>query len=82
MMPTVVVTPSGCQSNGFIYQPLAVQWKAVPMPSYVEPATGTDSQMTIYQPSTDTIWEFWKAGKTRRKMASLLGRAHGWRFKG
>lgn len=42
---------------------LAAQWAAVPIPEYAEPADGTDAEMTIYQPSTDTIWEFWKAKK-------------------
>jgi hypothetical protein len=32
---------------------------AVPIPSGAEPASGTDSQITIYQPSTDRLWEYW-----------------------
>ncbi len=45
------------------------QWDAVPIPSYavapgddpnLSPAD-TDSEMVIYQPSTDTMWEFWLA---------------------
>jgi hypothetical protein len=31
------------------------------MPSFATPADGTDAEMTIYQPSTDTLWEFWVA---------------------
>lgn len=42
---------------------LSSQWAAVPIPAHAKPATGTDAEMTIYQPSTDTIWEFWKAVK-------------------
>ena len=30
---------------------------------HAEAATGTDAEMTIYQPSTDTMWEFWQARK-------------------
>lgn len=32
---------------------------AVPIPADAQPATGTDSQITIYQPSTDRLWEYW-----------------------
>jgi hypothetical protein len=32
---------------------------AVPIPAGARPAEGTDSQITIYQPSTDRLWEYW-----------------------
>jgi hypothetical protein len=32
---------------------------AVPIPANARPAAGTDSQITIYQPSTDRLWEYW-----------------------
>lgn len=32
----------------------------VPIPADAQPARGTDAQMTVYQPSTDRLWEFWK----------------------
>jgi hypothetical protein len=35
----------------------------VPIPDYAIRAQGTDGEMTIYQPSTDTLWELWKADK-------------------
>lgn len=38
---------------------------AVPIPHNAIPAAGTDAQMTIYQPSTDTLWELWAMYKTR-----------------
>lgn len=53
-----------CHNNGWIDSGLAQQWTAVPIPSYAQPADGTDSEMTIYQPSTDTLWEFWEMQKT------------------
>ncbi len=34
---------------------------AVPIPPDARPAAGTDGHMTVWQPSTDTIWEFWVA---------------------
>lgn len=35
----------------------------VPIPSGAKPAAGTDGHLTIYQPSTDTLWEFWRASR-------------------
>jgi hypothetical protein len=37
--------------------------RGVPIPDNAMPAAGSDAHMTIYQPSTDTLWEFWKAVK-------------------
>jgi hypothetical protein len=37
--------------------------EGVPIPPNAQQAAGTDGHMTIYQPSTDTMWEFWKAAK-------------------
>ncbi|MFL5885811.1 MAG: hypothetical protein ACJ77M_12140 [Thermoleophilaceae bacterium] len=33
----------------------------VPIPPGAKPAAGTDGYMAIYQPSSDTMWEFWRA---------------------
>jgi hypothetical protein len=41
------------------YQPLQQAWDAVPIPARARPAGGTDGSMVIWQPSTDTLWEFW-----------------------
>ncbi|MGH2925859.1 MAG: hypothetical protein ACRDK1_07810 [Solirubrobacterales bacterium] len=35
----------------------------VPIPSYARPAAGSDAHMTVWQPSTDRLWEFWRARK-------------------
>jgi hypothetical protein len=32
---------------------------AVPVPADARPAAGTDSQITIYQPSSNRLWEYW-----------------------
>lgn len=34
---------------------------AVPIPAGAEPAEGTDAHLTVWQPSSDTIWELWVA---------------------
>lgn len=33
---------------------------AVPLPSDAQPSVGTDHSLTLYQPSSDTLWGFWK----------------------
>ena len=48
-------------------------WAAVPWPEYAVPAQGADSEMTIYQPSSDTIWEFWLTRKTNGKWEACWG---------
>jgi hypothetical protein len=58
------VSEWNCQNKGFTDKALAQQWTAVPIPDYAQAADGTDAEMTIYQPSSDTIWEFWRARKT------------------
>ncbi len=35
----------------------------VPIPSYAQPALGSDGQLIVYQPSTNTMWELWRAHK-------------------
>jgi hypothetical protein len=50
------------------YPPLQADLESVPMPANASPATGTDAHLTVYQPSTDTLWELWKAAR----------RADGW----
>jgi hypothetical protein len=41
---------------------------AVPLPGDARPAAGTDRHLTVWQPSTDRLWEFWQ----------LARRADGW----
>jgi hypothetical protein len=38
---------------------LQAQWRAVPLPADARPAAGTDQDLVVWQPSTDTLWEFW-----------------------
>jgi hypothetical protein len=35
--------------------------EAVPIPSNAQPAAGTDGHLTIWQPSTDRLWELYRA---------------------
>lgn len=61
--PTVKVSEWDCQKKGYKDASLADQWSTVPIPSYALQSKGSDGEMTIYQPSTDQVWEFWQASK-------------------
>jgi hypothetical protein len=43
--------------------PLQQASLAVPIPPGARPAAGTDHTIVIWQPSTDTMWEYWLAEK-------------------
>lgn len=57
--PTAKVGFSNCQNKSYPEPALEAQWSAVPIPAFALPADGTDAEMTVYQASTDTMWEFW-----------------------
>jgi hypothetical protein len=40
---------------------LQTAFQVVPIPSDARPAAGTDGHLTVWQPSTDRLWEFYKA---------------------
>lgn len=76
--PPIYTVPSGvsttsfkfndCQGKGYTPTDMLSQLANVPMPNYIQASPGTDQELTIYQPSTDTVWEMWGAQK----------RADGW----
>jgi len=70
---TVKVTEWDCQKKGFLDKNLLPQWEAVPIPSYAVPSKGTDAEMTIYQPSTNTVWEFWQMRKVNGQWQACWG---------
>lgn len=43
------------------YSALQSQFDAVPIPRSAAPAKGNDAHMVVWQPSTNTTWEFFKA---------------------
>jgi len=48
-----------CQNKGRTPHELVEQWRGVPIPAGATPANGSDSEMSIYDLSTHTLWEFW-----------------------
>lgn len=71
--PTTAVKFWDCQGKGSVDTALEAQWAAVPIPSYALPSDGTDGEMTVYQPSTDTIWEFWQTRKVNGQWQACWG---------
>ncbi len=71
--PTTKVSYSNCQNKAFPETALEAQWEQVPLPSYAVHADGVDREMTIYQPSTNTIWEFWMARKVSGQWQACWG---------
>ncbi len=69
----IKVSQWDCSNRGIADTSLSAQWAEVPIPSYAKPADGSDSEMTIYQASTDTIWEFWKARQVNGQWQACWG---------
>jgi len=46
------------RTGGFT-QELRRAFSSVPIPSEARPAAGSDRHLVVWQPSTDTLWEFW-----------------------
>jgi hypothetical protein len=55
--PTVHVTLDGDMPT------LQADFDAVPIPPGAKPAPGTDAHLTVYQPSRNALWDFWKLAR-------------------
>ncbi len=62
-----------CQNRGYDFAELSKQWSQVPIPDHARPSLGTDGEMTIYQPSSNTIWEFWRLKKSDGRWQACWG---------
>jgi len=60
-----------CQN--YLDPDLPRQWAAVPIPPGAQPANGTDAEMTIFQPSSDSMWEFWQARQSNGQWQACWG---------
>jgi hypothetical protein len=62
--PTTTVQWNNCQKKSYTPSQLGGPdgwFTAVPIPAGAIASAGTDEEMTIWQPSSDSLWEFWKA---------------------
>lgn len=61
--PTQDWSFNDCQHKGYLDPKFAAALKSVPTPSNMVSSEGTDAEVAIYRPSTDTYWDFWVAHK-------------------
>jgi hypothetical protein len=61
--PKVKVSEWNCQKKASRDKSLAEQFDQVPIPRNAVPADGTDAEMSVYDPATYTLWEFWRMQK-------------------
>jgi hypothetical protein len=62
--PKVTVRFSNCEHDSALPKGLYGtdgQFVGVPIPDNAVPTGGTDGEVSIYQPATDTLWDFWRA---------------------
>lgn len=72
--PVTNVVWNNCQNNPWVSPgPITAQMAGVPIPAGAVPSAGSDAEMTIYSPSTDTLWEFWLAQKTASGWSACWG---------
>ncbi|WP_432490937.1 DUF4124 domain-containing protein [Kineococcus gypseus] len=74
--PRVDVAFDDCQKKK--YTPAGLlgaggQFTGVPIPDDAVPARGSDGQLTIYSPSTDQLWEFWRAKRVDGRWQACWG---------
>jgi len=55
--------------------PLQAAFAAVPIPPNAQPAAGSDAEMTVYQPSTNRLWEFFHARNVNGEWHAAWGGA-------
>jgi hypothetical protein len=70
--PTVRVSLENTASWG---RTLAAAFRSVPIPQGAVAATGSDAHLTIWQPSTDRLWELWEAHRTSTGWQAAWGGA-------
>jgi len=57
---------------------LQTEFDAVPIPPDAHPSDGTDHHLVVWQPSTDTAWEFWEARDVPRDQLPWNDPTPGW----
>ena len=52
---------------------LVSAFASVPLPDDAAPAPGTDGELVVWQPSTNTMWEFWRLRRGERGWLATWG---------
>jgi hypothetical protein len=71
--PTQTVAVWDCQHKGYLDSGLAAAFAQVPLPPQARPAQGTDAELVLWQPATDTVWEFWRLQRNGSGWAACWG---------
>lgn len=74
--PLINVTFDDCQGKGYTPAGLSGvggQFTGVPIPDGALAAEGTDAELSVYDPATDQLWEFWDAQKTSSGWSACWG---------
>ena len=71
--PTVNMTWNNCQHRTWEDPKFAAALKNVPIPPNAVPSQGSDAEMVVYQPSSDTEWEFWVTSNTSGTWSACWG---------
>jgi hypothetical protein len=61
--PRVRVALDGYYRPGDRGYRLQQDFDSIPLPSNARPADGTDAHLVVYQPASDTLWDFWRLRK-------------------
>jgi hypothetical protein len=61
--PVYTVPPDQATTNVSSPQSLQDQMTNVPLPSNAQPTQGTDKGLDLWQPETDSYWDFWHLSK-------------------
>jgi hypothetical protein len=70
---TVNMTFDNCQNKTYLSPAFAAALQNVPIPSGAVVSNGTDGEIVIWQPSTNTEWEFWRATDTNGTWSACWG---------
>jgi hypothetical protein len=71
--PTVNMSWNNCQNKSWEAPAFAAALQNVPIPADAVPSQGTDAEMVIWQPSSDTEWEFWVTSQTDGTWSACWG---------
>jgi peptidoglycan/LPS O-acetylase OafA/YrhL len=52
---------------------LRAAFESVPLPEHARGATGTDAELIVWQPSTDTLWDFWQLRRRGARWQATWG---------
>lgn len=71
--PRTTLSFNDCQNKGWLDPQFAAALKDVPIPAGAVPGVGSDANLTIYDETSDTLWEFWKAARTSDGWSACWG---------